>query len=94
VARVTEYLALDLDDLQSRRRRRDLVTARELLVLLGAGRYGIKVRELARQLRKSPDGISQALARAARKRATDTKLRAELDRLDHLLAMIEGARRR
>jgi len=85
VARGTEYLGLDLDELQSRRRSQDLVTARELLALLGAERYRIKVKELAQQLFKSPDGVSQALARAARKRTTDSAFRAELDRLDHFL---------
>jgi len=86
VARGARYLGLELDDLQSRSRDQDLVKARELLVLLGAERYRIKVKELAQQLRKSADGISQALARAARKRVTDTAFRAELDRLDRLLA--------
>jgi len=96
IARGARYLDLELDDLQSRRRARDLVNARELLVLLGAERYRIKVKELAQQLRKSPDGISQALARAARKRTMDTAFRTELDRLDRLLtttASVPGFRK-
>ena len=82
VTRGAELLDVDLDDLRSRRRGEGLARARELLVLLGAERYRLKVKDLARELRKSPDGMSQALARAARKRESDAAFRADLDRLD------------
>jgi Mn-dependent DtxR family transcriptional regulator len=45
-----------------------------LVSLLGAERYGIKVKDLAKELRKSPDTITQAIARAARKRATGSTI--------------------
>lgn len=86
VTRGAEFLDVDLDDLRSRRRGEGLARVRELLVLLGAERYRLKVKDLAKELRKSPDGMSQALARAARKRESDAAFRADLDRLDFQLS--------
>ena len=86
VAGSAAVLGLELEDLQSRRRSSELVRARELLMVLGVERYGVRVRDLALALGKSPEGMSSALARAARRRAEDETFRADLDALDHHLA--------
>ncbi len=86
VARVTEGLGVSIDDLQSRRRSPELVRARELLMILGVERYGLKVKELAKELRKSPDGMTQTISRAARRRRKDKAFLADLNTLDHSLA--------
>ena len=83
------WLGVDVEDLQSRRRTHDLVRARELLMALGVERYGLKVKDLAREFRKSPDGMTQTIARAARRRTTDDGFRADLNELDHALAGAE-----
>ena len=91
LARGAALLAVEVGDLRSRRRGAALVRARELLVAVGAERYGLKVKDLAAGMGRSPDGMSQALARAARRRSTDVAFLAELDRLDrHLATMGSG----
>ena len=70
--------------LRSGGRGEDLVRARELLMLLGVER--LEVKDLTGQLRKSPDGMSPTLARAARTRTEDTVSRRELTRLDRAMA--------
>ena len=89
VARVTERLGVGIDDLRSRRRSPELVRARELLMILGVERYGLKVKDLARELRKSPDGMTQTIARAARRRIRDSAFLVDLNQLDHSLASVE-----
>jgi REP element-mobilizing transposase RayT len=84
------WLGVDVEDLQTRRRTHDLVRARELLMALGVERYGLKVKDLAREFRKSPDGMTQTVARAARRRTADDRFRADFNELDHALA---GAKR-
>ena len=80
------WLGVDIAELRSRRRAEELVRARELLVILGVERFGLKVKDLARQLRKSPDGMTQTIARAARKRTEDKAFRRDLNKLDRALA--------
>lgn len=86
IVRGADWLGVDLTELRSRRRTEELVRARELLVVLGVERFGLKVKDLSMQLRKSPDGMTQALARAARKRTEDEAFRRDLDELDRALA--------
>ncbi len=74
---------MDIDDLRSRRRSHELVRARELLMVLGVERYGIKVKDLARDLRKSPDGMTQTIARAAPRRIRGSAFLVDLNKLDH-----------
>ena len=80
------WLGVDIAELRSRRRAEELVRARELLMILGVERFGLKVKDLARQLRKSPDGMTQTIARAARKRTEDKAFRRDLNKLDRALA--------
>ena len=84
-----EAEAAEFVRLRSRRRTGEVVTARELLMALGVERYGLRVKELARQLRKSPGGVTQAIARAARRRTEDDAFRRDLDRVDRALAKME-----
>jgi hypothetical protein len=86
IVRGAEWLGVDLAELRSRRRTEELVRARELLAVLAVERFGFKVKDLSIQLRKSPDGMTQALARAARKRTEDDVFRRDLNELDRALA--------
>ena len=67
---------------------RDLAQARELLVVLGVERYRLKLKDLARALGKSPDGMTKAVARAARRRMSDDGFRRRLDDLDRALTEV------
>jgi len=80
------WLGVEIGDLRSRRRAQELVRARELLMVLGVERYGLKVKDLARELQKSPDGMTQTVARAARRRIDDGGFRNDLNNLDRDLA--------
>ncbi len=80
---------VERDGLLSRRRSEELVRARELLMILRVERYGLKVKDLARQMCKSPDGMSHTVARAARKRTKDKAFRRDLNRLDRALSGTE-----
>ena len=53
---------------------------------MGVERFGLKVKDLAKQMRKSPDGMTQTIARAARKRTQDNAFRREFNKLDRALA--------
>ena len=86
VSQGAEHLGVDVTDLQSSSKRADLVRARELLGVLGVERYRLKVKDLSRELRKTPDGMSQAIARGIRRRVGDSLFRKDLDELDRRLA--------
>jgi REP element-mobilizing transposase RayT len=81
-----DALHLEMEDLCSRKRSPELVRARELVMALGVEGYGLKVRELAATLKKTPDGMSHALARGVRRRADDERFRRELRKLDRVIA--------
>lgn len=86
VARGAEWLGVDMEELRSNRRGGEVVRARELLVVLGVERYRLKVKDLARVLLKTPDGVTQLNARGARRRNADAGFLAGLQRLDRELA--------
>jgi len=86
VSKVSESLGLDEQDLRSSSRAVDLVEGREILMTLGVERYRLRVKELAESVRKSPDGMSQALARGVKRRAQDAEFRNRLGDLDHAVA--------
>jgi len=54
--------------------------------VLGVEGYGLKVRELAATLKKTPDGMSHALARGVQRRAEDEHFRRDLRKLDRVIA--------
>ncbi len=89
VTLAAECLGVEAADLQSSRRREDLVRARELLTVLGVERYGLKVKDLASELRKSPDGMTQAIARGVRRRVEDARFRKDLSELDRKMAGVK-----
>ena len=84
--RAADELYLKAEDLCSRQRSPEVVRAREMLMVLGVERYGQKVRELAKVLGKSPDGMSHALGRGIRRRIEDERFRADLENLDRAVA--------
>ena len=47
-------LLVEVDGMWSRRRNREAVWARELLMILGTERYGLKLKDLAREPPKVP----------------------------------------
>jgi REP element-mobilizing transposase RayT len=89
IARGAEVLGIGLNDLRSRRQDQEVARARELLMVLGVERYRLKVSDLARELRKSPDGMTKTLARATRKRTGGDEFRTQLDVLDQVMAKVE-----
>jgi len=90
VARGARVLGLELEDLGSRRRERELVRGRELLMIVGVERYRLKLKELASELGKSPDGMSKTLSRAIRRRRQGSGFRKEVAMLDRALASGDG----
>jgi putative transposase len=81
-----EMLGVEADALRSRRQDRGLARMRELLMILGVERYGLKLKDLAKELKKSPDGMTKTVARAAKKRSEDAEFLGDLNDLDRLLA--------
>ena len=55
-------------------------------MILGVERYGLKLKDLAMELKKSPNGMTKTVARAARKKTEDKAFRVDLDELDSSLA--------
>jgi len=92
LARCAELLGVGIAGLRSRRRAGELVRARELLMILGVERYSLKVKDLSMNMRKSPDGMTQTIARAARKWTEDNAFRRELNKLDRGLAGVTEGR--
>jgi putative transposase len=90
VARGARALGVELGDLASRRRGVDLVRARELLMIVGVERYRLKLKDLAAELGKSPDGMTKTLARAIRRRGEEKGFRKEIGDLDRALASGDG----
>ena len=84
----SRLLGIEVEVLRSRRRSQELAQARELLVVLGVERYRLKLKDLARALGKSPDGMTKAVARAARRRISDDGFRRRLDDLDRALTEV------
>jgi REP element-mobilizing transposase RayT len=90
VRRGASLIGVEASDLRSRRRTSEVVRARELLMIAGVERYGLKVKELAQEMKKSPDGMTQTIARAARKRLEDCEFLRDLNELDLALARVDG----
>jgi hypothetical protein len=57
----------------------------------GVEGHGLKVRDLATTLKKTPDGMSHALARGVRRRADDEGFRVDLGKLYRVIAT-EGSK--
>jgi REP element-mobilizing transposase RayT len=79
-------LGVAVDELRSRRRDREVVRARELLMLIGVERYRLRVVDLAEALGRSPDGMTKTLARAIRRRTENAGFLEAAESLDRALA--------
>ncbi len=86
VQRGCGILGLDVEDIHSRSRGQDIVTGRELLMVLSVERYGLKVNAMAVQIGQSSSGSSKALARGIQKRKLDGGFKKMLDDLDRQMA--------
>ncbi len=75
-------LGIDRVDLASRLRQGEIVRARELVGLIGVERYGVRVKELAKELGKSEDGVSLWVRRGAKRRVEDPSFAAAARELD------------
>ena len=77
-----DHLGVTREDIASRRRDSRIVQMRDLLAVVGIERYGIKVRDLARILGKSEDGVSVWGRRGARRRSDDVEFADRAKLLD------------
>lgn len=75
-------LGIDRERLADRNRNQEVVRARELIGLIGVERFGVKVNELARELRKSRDGVSRWIQRGTERRAADADFASDAESLD------------
>jgi REP element-mobilizing transposase RayT len=89
VACGAKALGVEVSALQSRRQDQRLARTRELLMILGVERYGLKVKDLARELKKTPDGMTKTVARAASRRIEDGEFRGDLNQLDRDLSGVQ-----
>jgi len=90
VDRGASALGVSLGDLRGRLRSPEVVRARESLMVVGVERYGLKVKDLAREMGKSPDSMTKAIVRLTQQRAATAELRAALDELDRRIASGEA----
>lgn len=79
-------IGVSIEDLRSRRRDREVVRARELLMLVGVERYSLRVVDLAQALGRSPDGMTKTLTRAIRRRTEDSGFLEAAETIDRALA--------
>lgn len=85
VEAVCVIVGLGRQELADRGRNPTVVRVRDMVGLVGVERYGVKVKELARCLGKSEDGVSLWVRRGARRREDDAAFAAELETLDSRL---------
>jgi REP element-mobilizing transposase RayT len=76
------HLEVERADIAGRGRQKEVVRARELLGLIGVGLYGVRVKDLARELGKSEDGVSLWVRRGAQRRLENAPFAAAAEDLD------------
>ena len=76
------HLEIKPEILCGRGRAKDVVRWRELVGLVGTERFGVKVKALATELGKSPDGVSQWYRRGVVRRREDAAFAAAAEALD------------
>jgi putative transposase len=76
---------LDRGRLSGRLKDRETVRARRALALVACDSYGVRVKTLADELGRSPDGVSEWLRSGAVRRATDPELDALVRALEESL---------
>ncbi|MCD4749710.1 MAG: transposase [Thermoanaerobaculales bacterium] len=77
-----EHLGITREDVASRKRDPRIVQMRDLLAVVGIERHGVKVRDLARILGKSQDGVSVWGRRGAQRRQDDAEFADRAKSLD------------
>ncbi len=83
-------IGVSLEELRSRFRSREVVRAREDLAVVGVERYRLRVCDLAREMAKSPDAVTKAIARGVHVRTADPERSGAQDRLDEEIAERSG----
>ena len=76
------YLGVETEDVAGRGRAPDVVRARELLATLGVERYGLKVKDIAKEFRKSAESVSRMVSRGIEKRRGEPGFQNDLESLD------------
>jgi len=84
------FASIDVADLASRTRRRNVVESRRLLLALGRGRWGQKANELGAALGEKADTVSYLAREGIRQRLEDEGFARRYEALDQ--AMIGDAR--
>lgn len=79
------HAVIDVEALRSRARTAAVALGRELVAVVAVERFGVKVKDLAEKLCKSPGGISRTLRRGIRRRLEDDPFSSELDSLDRFV---------
>ena len=82
VEAVCAVVGLGRQELSDRGRNPTVVRVRDMVGLIGVERYGVKVKDLARCLGKSEDGVSLWVRRGARRREEDAAFAGEVEALD------------
>jgi len=90
VEQAADFLGVRLGNLAGRGRAPDVVRAREMLATLGVERYGLRVKDIAAEFRKSAEAGSRMVSRGIERRRGDAKFREEFEGLDQRVA--QGAR--
>jgi putative transposase len=85
VAKGARHLEVEVADLASRTRRRNVVEARRLIVALGRERWGQKANELGAALGKEGDTISYVAREGIRQRLEDKDFARRYDALDQAI---------
>ena len=84
----SDQLGVDLVDLRGRTRAPSIVRTREMLVTLGAGRFGLRVMDLAEALAKGAQAGSEYVTRGINRRRNDKTFCERFERLDRQLAEV------
>ena len=95
---VDEYLArackvhgLELSELSGRHKDATTARLRELLTLIGVEVYGLRVKDLAEDLRINPGSASRALARASQREREDRTFHEQRLALEGRLAKLDAS---
>jgi REP element-mobilizing transposase RayT len=86
IDRVLEAVNINITEVVGRTKRSEVVRAREILLVLGVERYGLRVKDLASALGVRYDTASLWGRRGAKRRAEDDRFRSQLEEVDAILA--------
>jgi len=93
IDRVLVALNIDITEAMGRTKRREVVRAREILLVLGVERYGLRVKEIASVLGVRYDTASLWGRRGAKRRIEDDRFSFQLDEVDAILASSQPTKR-